>query len=89
LQRKQEQLAKTQKQNALLAELDALDISAQSVAHGENIDALSEPLSTHPLWHRVDHQFWWNEHLLKPFIDAKVLTISLLKFAPPDSPPTY
>jgi hypothetical protein len=72
LQHKQEQLAKTQKQNALLAKLDALDISAQSAAHSEKVDGLSEPLPTHPLWHRVDHQFWWNEHLSKPFIDGKV-----------------
>ena len=72
LQHKQEQLAKTQKQKALLAELNALDISAQSAAHGEKVDVLSEPLPTHPLWHRVDRQFWWNEHLSKPFIDGKV-----------------
>jgi hypothetical protein len=85
LQRKQELLAKAQKQNALLAELNALDISAQPVAHGENVDALSEPLPTHPLWHRVDRQFWWNEHLSKPFIDAKVSTFSFPKSAAPDS----
>ena len=72
LQYKQEQLAKTQKQNALLAELNALDLSAQSAAHDEKVDVLSEPLPTHPLWHRVDRQFWWNEHLSRPFIDGKV-----------------
>ena len=72
LQHKQEQLAKTQKQNALLAELNALDISAQSAAPGEKVNVLSEPSPTHPLWHRVDRQFWWNEHLSKPFIDGKV-----------------
>lgn len=73
LQHKQEQLAKAQKQNTLLAELNALDISAQSTAQGEGFDVLSEPSPTHPLWHRVDRQFWWNEHLSKPFIDGKVL----------------
>jgi len=72
LQRKQELLAKTQKQNALLAELNALDLSTKTVAYDENVDALSEPSPTHPLWHRVDRQFWWNEHLSKPFIDAKL-----------------
>jgi len=58
----------------LLAELDALDPSAQSVASGEDIDVLAEPLPTLPLWRRVDRQFWWNEHLSKLFIDAAVTT---------------
>lgn len=70
LQHKQEQIVKTQKQNVLLAELDALDPSAQSVASGEHVDVLAEPLPTLPLWRRVDRQFWWNEHMSKPFIDA-------------------
>lgn len=72
LQHKQEQIAKTQKQNVLLAELDALDPSVQSVVSGEDVDVLAEPLPTLPLWRRVDRQFWWNEHLSKPFIDAGV-----------------
>ncbi|KAF8478731.1 SacI homology domain-containing protein [Russula ochroleuca] len=70
LQHKQEQIAKTQKQNVLLAELDALDTPVQSVASSEDVDVLAEPLPTLPLWRRVDRQFWWNEHLSKPFIDA-------------------
>ena len=75
LQHKQEQIAKTQKQNVLLAELDALDPSAQSVASGQDVDVLAEPLPTLPLWRRVDRQFWWNEHLSKPFIDAGVFAV--------------
>ncbi|KAI0301975.1 SacI homology domain-containing protein [Russula brevipes] len=70
LQHKQEQIAKTRKQNVLLAELDALDPSSQPVANAENVDALAEPSPTLPLWRRVDRQFWWNEHLSKPFINA-------------------
>ncbi|KAI0277671.1 SacI homology domain-containing protein [Russula aff. rugulosa BPL654] len=70
LQHKQEQIAKTLKQNVLLAELDALDPSTQTMASGEDVDVLAEPLPTLPLWRRVDRQFWWNEHLSKPFIDA-------------------
>ncbi|KAI0005981.1 SacI homology domain-containing protein [Russula compacta] len=70
LQHKQEQLAKTQRQNILLAELNALDPSAQPLASGEKVDVLAEPLPTLPLWRRVDRQFWWNEHLSKPFVDA-------------------
>ncbi len=75
LQHKQEQIAKTRKQNDLLAELDALDSSAQSRANGEDHDVLAEPSPTLPLWRRVDRQFWWNEHLSKPFIDAGVSTV--------------
>jgi len=76
LQHKQEQIAKTLKQNVLLAELDALDPSTQTMASGEDVDVLAEPLPTLPLWRRVDRQFWWNEHLSKPFIDAGVSAVS-------------
>ena len=79
LQHKQEQISKTQKQNVLLAELDALDPSVQSVASGGEVDVLAEPLPTLPLWRRVDRQFWWNEHLSKPFIDAGVPAVLPLK----------
>jgi len=74
LQHKQEQIAKAQKRNALLEELNASDSSAQPRAISENVDVLAEPLPTLPLWRRVDRQFWWNEHLSKPFIDAGVLS---------------
>jgi phosphatidylinositol 4-phosphatase len=82
LQHKQEQITKSQKQNVLLAELDALDPLAQSVAGGEDVDVLAEPLPTLPLWRRVDRQFWWNEHLSKPFIDAGVSAIFALGVRP-------
>jgi phosphatidylinositol 4-phosphatase len=75
LQHKQEQIAKTRKQNVLLAELDALDPSAKSRVSGEDDDVLAEPSPTLPLWRRVDRQFWWNEHLSKPFIDAGVSAV--------------
>jgi phosphatidylinositol 4-phosphatase len=73
LQHKQEQIAKAERQSVLLAELNALDPSAMSVTHSENINFLAEPLPNLPLWRRVDRQFWWNEHLSKPFIEAGVL----------------
>ena len=75
MQHKQEHIAKTQKQNVFLAELDALDPSVQSAASGGEVDVLAEPLPALPLWRRVDRQFWWNEHLSKPFIDAGVSTV--------------
>lgn len=40
---------------------------------GEKVDVLAEPAPTLPLWRRVDRQFWWNEWLSKPFIDAGVI----------------
>ncbi|KAI9466155.1 SacI homology domain-containing protein [Lactarius psammicola] len=70
LQHKQEQIAKAQKRNALLEELNASDSSAQTRAISENVDVLAEPFPALPLWRRVDRQFWWNEHLSKPFVDA-------------------
>jgi phosphatidylinositol 4-phosphatase len=73
LQHKQEQIAKTQRQNVLLTELNALEPSLMSVADDENVDVLAEPSPSLPLWRRVDRQFWWNEHLSKPFIEAGVL----------------
>ncbi|CAL1705121.1 unnamed protein product [Somion occarium] len=70
LQHKQEQIAKNKKQNALLADLNALDDSQKLSPLGDRIDLLAEPFPTLPLWRRVDRQFWWNEWLSKPFIDA-------------------
>lgn len=43
--------------------------------NGEQFNILSEPNSTFPLWRRVTKQFWWNEAMLKPFIDAGVSQI--------------
>jgi hypothetical protein len=42
---------------------------------GETVNALDEPFPTLPLWRRVDRQFWWNEALSRPFIDAGVRDI--------------
>lgn len=70
MQHKQEKIANAQKRDALLEQLNASDSSAQPRAIGENVDVLAEPLPTLPLWRRVDRQFWWNEHLSTPFIDA-------------------
>ncbi|PPQ91427.1 hypothetical protein CVT25_014315 [Psilocybe cyanescens] len=75
LQHKQEQFLKSQKQHDLLAGLGALP-SPENHAHislspmdGKFL-ALVEPHSSLPLWRRVDKQFWWNEWMSKPFIDA-------------------
>lgn len=67
LQNKQDQICKNQKRNSLLADLNALD---SSFAIGDKVDVLAEPSPTLPLWRRADRQFWWNEWLSKPFIDA-------------------
>jgi hypothetical protein len=35
--------------------------------------AKTTPKGTLPLWQQVDGRFWWNEHLLKEFLDNEVL----------------
>ncbi|GLB34696.1 putative inositol phosphatase [Lyophyllum shimeji] len=79
LQHKQDQIAKSQKQHALLADLDALPSPPESGAptpsgetdvEGTKVSPMSEPNPTLPLWRRVDKRFWWNEWLSKPFVDA-------------------
>ncbi|KAF5315948.1 hypothetical protein D9611_005058 [Ephemerocybe angulata] len=97
LQHKQEQIAKSQKQRALLGTLGALPSSSGShtatladadrpnpdpITDGlhspypkdgaQGIYPLAEPNPALPLWRRVDKQFWWNECMAKPFIDAGV-----------------
>ncbi|KAF7323093.1 hypothetical protein HMN09_00089400 [Mycena chlorophos] len=68
LQHKQEQVAKSQKQHALLADLNILPSSEP--ADSEKTDPMVEPQATLPLWRRVDRQFWWNEWMSKAFVDA-------------------
>lgn len=77
LQHKQDQVLKSQKQDALLADLIPSRNSSE-LLEGEKINALSEPYPTLPLWRRVDKQFWWNEWMSKPFIDAGVCSHSYL-----------
>lgn len=64
-------MAKSVKQNSLLANL-LPDQSEEPSLEGETVNPFGEPFPTLPLWRRVDRQFWWNEHLSKPFIDAGV-----------------
>jgi hypothetical protein len=85
LQHKQDQVVKSQKQHALLVDLNALPSPESSRSQhdetpveGAKVNPLSEPNPTLPLWRRVDKRFWWNEWLLKPFIDAGVIIISEL-----------
>lgn len=78
LQHKQDRLSKSRKEYSLLAELDALPgkeqpISPQSITQRlDRVSASAEPYPMLPLWRRVDRQFWWNEWLSKPFVDAGV-----------------
>lgn len=39
---------------------------------------LVEPASYLPLWRRADKRFWWNAHLMEPFVEAGVSSLSLL-----------
>ncbi|KAJ7632755.1 SacI homology domain-containing protein [Roridomyces roridus] len=72
LQHKQEQVAKAQRQHTLLADLNALPSSDVAQDPDGKTDPLVEPYPTLPLWRRVDRQFWWNEWMAKPFVDAGV-----------------
>lgn len=75
LQHKHEQFSKLHAKNKLLAELDALPKDTVTVNPlDDQVDVLFEPSAMLPLWRRVNHQFWWNEWLSKPFIDAGVST---------------
>lgn len=81
LQHKQDRLSKCRKEYTLLAELDALPgsespISPQSTQRLDRVSASGEPYPSLPLWRRVDRQFWWNEWLSKPFMDAGVWQLS-------------
>lgn len=64
-------IVKNRKQHALLADLIALEETDAHHAEGK-VNVLAEPSSTLPLWRRVDRQYWWNEWLSKPFVDAGV-----------------
>ncbi|KAJ8078947.1 hypothetical protein PM082_013231 [Marasmius tenuissimus] len=73
LQHKQEQVAKARRHDALLADLNALPKSEHEnkiSSPEDKVDPLIEPNLTLPLWRRVDKQYWWNEGLSKPLIDA-------------------
>ncbi|KAI0695707.1 SacI homology domain-containing protein [Cytidiella melzeri] len=70
LQHKQALIAKGKKQNELLVQLNAIDGTAEVGPSDGKISILDEPSATLPLWRRVDRQYWWNEWLSKPFVDA-------------------
>ncbi|KZV71845.1 hypothetical protein PENSPDRAFT_650268, partial [Peniophora sp. CONT] len=73
LQHKQDLLCRTQHQSHLLAELTGSNTGADAAASadvGDQVDVTAEPTPALPLWRRVDRQFWWNEHLLRPFTEA-------------------
>lgn len=72
LQRKQQQIAKLKQRTSLLSDLQALDEQPRVSLTSEEAEDFSEPQPMLPLWRRVDRKFWWNESLLRPFIDAGV-----------------
>ncbi|KAI5121013.1 hypothetical protein M0805_005959 [Coniferiporia weirii] len=53
--------AKAQSENVISAELAS-----------EDVEVFAEPYPTLPLWRRVTRQFWWNENMLQPFINARL-----------------
>jgi len=67
---------KYQKKHILLEGLGALPspeaVTSDVPKDGDNVSPLAEPNPTLPLWRRVDKQYWWNEWMTKPFLDAGV-----------------
>lgn len=53
-------------------QLNAIDDAADLNASDDKVDVFDEPSNTLPLWRRVDRQYWWNEWLSKPLVDAGV-----------------
>lgn len=72
LQQKQEIISKAKKRSSLLADLNALDEQHKLSPDDGKVHVLAEPSATLPLWRRVDRQYWWNEWLSKPLLDAGV-----------------
>lgn len=72
LQHKQQQSLKSRKERDLLTGLGAASPGSTPNLGVDTVDVLVEPYPTLPLWRRVDRQFWWNEWLSKPFVDAGV-----------------
>ncbi|KAG6335856.1 hypothetical protein ID866_3246 [Astraeus odoratus] len=70
LQRKYEQHVKAHARDILLGQLDALSPSHPINNPESDVDVMEEPSQALPLWRRVDRQFWWNESITRPFIDA-------------------
>ncbi|KAL5511494.1 hypothetical protein ACEPAH_4711 [Sanghuangporus vaninii] len=68
IQHKQDEIARLRRKTG--SQSKSLTASLPNSAAAECSDVLEEPHSTLPLWRRVTKQFWWNEHMLQPFIDA-------------------
>ncbi|KZT09631.1 uncharacterized protein LAESUDRAFT_722598 [Laetiporus sulphureus 93-53] len=72
LQHKHEMIAKARKEHMHPAGSKVLDDDSDLSPLGEKIEVLAEPSPALPLWRRVDRRFWWNEWLMKSFLDAGV-----------------
>lgn len=55
------------------------EILAASNVGGGGGGGLGEPLGHLPLWRRADARFWFNAHLMSPFIEAGVSSIVLYR----------
>ncbi|KAG9318553.1 hypothetical protein JVU11DRAFT_645 [Chiua virens] len=70
LQNKHDQLLRSRTEENLLSKLNALPPDASAEHADSKVDPLVEPSPTLPLWRRVNREFWWNEWLSKPFVEA-------------------
>ncbi|CCA69257.1 related to SAC1-recessive suppressor of secretory defect [Serendipita indica DSM 11827] len=77
LQHKQQNIERIKKQCSILSDLDAAsdDVCKPNQSRTEaddKVDPWEEPLAHLPLWRRIERKFWWNEHMLQPFIEAEL-----------------
>ncbi|EKM55175.1 uncharacterized protein PHACADRAFT_184007 [Phanerochaete carnosa HHB-10118-sp] len=77
LQHKQEMISKAKKRSTLLSDLNAVDEQCMLSPEDGKVHVVGDPSATLPLWRRVDRQYWWNEWLSKPLLDAGLHTFVL------------
>jgi phosphatidylinositol 4-phosphatase len=78
LQHKHEAIEKARGKSGPPRDLGTKSPDGDNTGGLDTVDVLAEPDPTLPLWRRVDRQFWWNEWLSKPFVDAGVCVSPLI-----------
>lgn len=79
LQHKQDEIARMRRKTTLESKQSHSD--SPDLNGIERGDVSEEPHPTLPLWRRVTKQFWWNEHMQQPLIDAGVSGSATVRFA--------
>lgn len=77
LQRKQQQMERLKRRSELLSDLQASGDWA-ALDSCEDAEPFREPQPSLPLWSRIDRRFWWNEHLIQPFVEKEVIHFAMI-----------